>query len=149
MAVRKALGRDVWGIGLPMAAASIDTQNGIWQFIHAYEGDYVTRDGRVVIDDPEVRRKLIKAIDSYTAIHRKGCTPPDAVTWDDGGNNQAFLAQAVVMTTNLSLSIPNALKGEHPDDYYKNSATIEWPLGSSGGPLPIIGPVFSQGCSVL
>ena len=48
----------------------------------AYEADYVTRDGRLVIDDPEVRRRLIKAIDGYTAIYRKGCTPPDSVTWD-------------------------------------------------------------------
>ena len=34
-----------------------------------------------VIDDPEIRRRLVKAIDSYTAVYRKGCTPPDAVTW--------------------------------------------------------------------
>ena len=47
----------------------------------AYDADYVTRDGRLVIDDPEIRRRLIKAIDSYTAIYRKGCTPPDSVTW--------------------------------------------------------------------
>ena len=44
------------------------------------------------------------------AIYRKGCTPPDSVTWDGPGNNKAFLAQAVVMTPNQSLSIPNALK---------------------------------------
>jgi multiple sugar transport system substrate-binding protein len=44
--VRKALGRDdVWGSGLSMAAASVDTENGIWQFIHAYEANYVTHDG--------------------------------------------------------------------------------------------------------
>ena len=43
----------------------------------------MTRDGRLVIDDPEVRLKLIKAIDSYTAIYRKGCTPPDSVDWDE------------------------------------------------------------------
>ena len=71
-----------------------------FQFVAAYEADYVTRDGRLVIDDPEVRRRLIKAIDSYTAIYRKGCTPPDAVTWDDYDNNKAFLAQTVVMTPN-------------------------------------------------
>ena len=81
-----------------MAAASVDTKNGIWQFMHAYEADYVTRDGRLVIDDPEVRRRLIEAIDSYTAIYRKGCTPPDSVTWDGYGNNGQFLAQTVVMT---------------------------------------------------
>ena len=110
-AVRKALGRDdIWGIGLPMSATSVDTENGFWQFVHAYEADYVTRDGRLVIDDPEVRRRLIKAIDSYTAIYRKGCTPPDSVTWDGYGNNEQFLAQTIVMTPNQTLSIPNALK---------------------------------------
>ena len=35
------------------------------------------------------------------------------------------------MTANASLSIPNALKHERPDDYYKNAATIEWPLGAA------------------
>jgi hypothetical protein len=33
------------------------------------------------------------------------------------------------MTVNDTLSIPNALKREHPKDYYENTATIEWPLG--------------------
>ena len=48
------------------------------------------------------------------------------------------------MTSNYSLSIPNALKSERPDDYYKNTATIEWPLGPSGEPFPIHGPVYSR-----
>ncbi len=43
------------------------------------------------------------------------------------------------MTPNHTLSIPNALKRERPDDYYKNTATIEWPLGPSGEPFPIRG----------
>ncbi len=49
------------------------------QFIQAYDANYVTREGKLVIDDPEIRRRLIKAMDSYTAIYRKGCTPPDSV----------------------------------------------------------------------
>ena len=64
------------------------------------------------------------------------------MTWDDIDNNKAFLAQTVVMTPNDSLSIPNALKRERPDDYYKNTATIEWPLGPDGEPFPIVGDVF-------
>jgi multiple sugar transport system substrate-binding protein len=47
------------------------------------------------------------------------------------------------MTANVSLSIPNALKRERPDDYYKNTATIEWPLGPNGAPFPIVGTVVS------
>jgi multiple sugar transport system substrate-binding protein len=137
-AVRKALGRDdVWGIGLPMSVTSVDTGTQFSQFVRAYEADYVTRDGRLVIDDPEVRRRLIKVIDSYTAIYRKGCTPPDSLTWGTYDNNAQFLAQTIMMTMNSTLSIPNALKAERPEDYYENAVTIEWPEGADGQPLPI------------
>jgi multiple sugar transport system substrate-binding protein len=137
-AVRAALGRDdVWGVGLSMSPISVDTSNGIWQFIDAYEADYVTRDGRLVIDDPEVRRRLIQAVNSYTAIYRKGCTPPDSVTWDGYGNNAQFLAQTIVMTLNQTLSVTIALKRERPQDYYDNAATVDWPDGAHGQPLVI------------
>jgi multiple sugar transport system substrate-binding protein len=130
-AVRRATGgEDIWGIGLPMSPVSVDTSNGIWQFIDAYAADYVTRDGSLVIDDPEVRRRLIEAVDNYTAIYRTGCTPPDSVTWDGYGNNAQFLAQTIVMTPNQTLSIPNALRTARPDDYYQNVVTIDWPDGA-------------------
>ena len=112
-AVRRATGRDdIWGVGLAMSAKANDTHIEFEQFIQAYEADYVTREGKLVIDDPEIRRRLIGAMDNYTAIWRKGCTPPDAIGWDSLGNNQAFLSRTVVMTPNGTLSIPNALKGE-------------------------------------
>jgi multiple sugar transport system substrate-binding protein len=137
-ALRKALGRDdVWAVGLAMSPTSVDTSNGIWQFIDAYEADYVTHDGRLVIDDPEVRRRLIKAVDSYAAIYRKGCTPPDSVNWDGYGNNAQFLAQTIVMTLNQTLSVTNALKRERPEDYYENATTVDWPDGAYGQPLVI------------
>jgi multiple sugar transport system substrate-binding protein len=143
-AVRKALGRDdIWGIGRAMSVEAADTVDQFFQFVRAYDGDYVTSDGKLVIDDPEIRQRLVKAIESYTVIYRKGCTPPDSVTWRDAGNNEAFLAGTVVMTPNYSLSIPNALKSERADDYYENTATIEWPLSAAGEPFPIPGIVFS------
>jgi ABC-type glycerol-3-phosphate transport system substrate-binding protein len=76
--------------------------------------------------------------ESFTAMYRKGCKPPDSVTWSAYDNNARFLAQSIVMTVNSTLSIPNALKGERPDDYYDNTATIDWPDGASGQPLPIV-----------
>jgi multiple sugar transport system substrate-binding protein len=110
-AVQQALGRnDVWGVGLPMSAEAAETEDTFGEFMP----NYVTPDGRLVIDQPEIRQALITALDSYTAIYRKGCTPPDSATWPDSGNNKAFLAQSVVMTPNLSLSIPNASSGSAP-----------------------------------
>ena len=142
-AVRKALGRDdIWGVALSMATEPDDTVDQFFQFVAAYNANYVTRDGKLVIDDPDIRRKLIKAIDSYTAVYRKSCSPPDSATWHHSyDNNKAFLAQSVVMIPNYSLSTINALKSDRPDDYYENTATIEWPLGPSGEPFPIPGPI--------
>ena len=115
-AVRKALGRDdIWASACPCRSRRSTPTNGFWQFMHAYEADYVTRDGRLVIDDPEIRRRLIKAIDSYTADLPQGL---HAARFGHLGrsdsNNEQFLAQTVVMTPNMTLSILNALKRERP-----------------------------------
>ena len=67
--------------GFRCRPTSADTSTQFDQFMAAYEADYVTRDGRLVIDDPEDPAAALKAIDSYTAIYRNGCTPPDSVTW--------------------------------------------------------------------
>jgi multiple sugar transport system substrate-binding protein len=144
-AVRRATGRDdLWAVGLSMSGEASDTQYQFFQFMAAYDAHYVTPDGRLVIDDPAVRRRLIEALDAYTAVYRKGCTPPSSVTWDSSSdNNEQFLAQAIVMVTNQSLSIPNALRSERPEDYFKNTATIEWPLGPDGEAFPIIGLFFA------
>jgi len=136
-AVREATGRDdIWAVGLPMGPAT-DGWTQFMQFVVANDAAYVTPNGRLVIDEPEVRSRLVRVMDSYAAIYRKGCTPPDALSWSNYHNNEAFLAQRVVMTPNPTLSIPNALKPERAHDYHRNTATIEWPLGPGGEPFPI------------
>jgi multiple sugar transport system substrate-binding protein len=150
-AVRQAAADDaVWGIGLNMSSEAPETQLQFFQFVAAYDANYVTSDGKLVIDDPQVRRRLVKAVDSYTAIYRKGCSPPDSATWDGSGNNARFLDRTVIMTPNLTLSVVNALKHERPEDYYEDAATIEWPLGPDGEIFSIGGvffaaPVFKDG----
>ena len=150
-AVRKALGReDIWAVGLPMSvAATADTDDSLLQFELAYGTPWLDRDRRPQVDDPAVRKGIIKAMNAYTAIWRKGCTPPESVNWTNIDNNKAFLAQTVVMTPNTTLSIPGALRATRPDDYYKNTATIEWPNATNGEPLVIDGglslaPSFSK-----
>jgi multiple sugar transport system substrate-binding protein len=140
-AVRMALGRDdIWGVGLPMSVAAVsDTFNELEQFQLAYQASWLDRDRRLQVDEPEVREGMVHALSDYTAIWRKGCTPPDATSWTNSDNNKAFLAQTVVMTANTSLSIPAALKREQPEEYYDNAVTIEWPDDANGQPLLIYG----------
>jgi multiple sugar transport system substrate-binding protein len=138
-AVRRATGRtDIWGVGLSMATASVDTLDQFIQFQLAYEAPWVGSDGRLQVDDPEVREGMIEALHAYTSIWRKGCTPPESAS-ETFNNNNAFIAQTVVMTPNSTLSIPGALKRQRPDDYYKNAVTIDWPKGANGRPLVIEG----------
>ena len=139
-AVRKAMGReDIWGVGLPMSTAALDTDDELLQFELAYGTPWLDRGRRPQVDDPAVRAGIVKALNAYTAIWRKGCTPPDSTSWTNISNNKAFLAQSVVMTPNTSLSIPGALRTARPDDYYKNAATIDWPDATDGQPLVIVG----------
>jgi multiple sugar transport system substrate-binding protein len=138
-AARKALRRDdIWAVGLPMSGAASDTNAQLLQFELAYGTAWLGSDRRPQIDDPAVRAGIVKALDAYTLIWRKGCTPPDSVSWTNIGNNQAFLAQTVVMTPNPTLSIPGELRTTRPDDYSKNAATIDWPDGVNGRPLVIV-----------
>jgi multiple sugar transport system substrate-binding protein len=118
-AVRKALGReDIWGIGLPMSAEATDTDDNLLQFELARGTPWLDLDRRPQFDRPEIRAGIVGAVNAYTLIWRKGCTPPGSTSWANIDNNKAFLAQSVVMTANASLSIPSALKHERPDDYH-------------------------------
>jgi multiple sugar transport system substrate-binding protein len=138
-AVRRATGRDdVWGVGLPMSPDS-DVTDQVLQFQLAYDAPWMAPDGSLQVDDPSVRAGMVKALTDYTAIWQKGCTPPDSTRWTVAGNNEAFLAQSVVMTANATLSIPAALRTARPDVYYRNAVTIEWPNGANGRPLVIYG----------
>jgi multiple sugar transport system substrate-binding protein len=77
-AVRRATGRDgIWGVGLPMSAVAPDTDDQLIQFQLAYGTPWLDRDRRPQIDDPAVRAGIVKALEAYTLIWRKGCTPPD------------------------------------------------------------------------
>jgi multiple sugar transport system substrate-binding protein len=141
-AVRRATARDdIWGIGLPMSAAALDTNDQLIQFQLAYEASWIDGDRRLQVDDPDARAGMIKALDAYILIWRKGCTPPDSVSWTNIDNNKRFFAQSVVMTPNETLSIPGRLRASDPNDYYKNTATIDWPNGADGQPLVIDGAI--------
>jgi multiple sugar transport system substrate-binding protein len=90
-------------------------------------------------DDPTARTVLVKALSDYTTLYKKGCTPPQSVAWDNLGNNEAFVAQTIVMTINTSLSITAAIRRERPADYVSNVATIDWPNDAFGKLLHLEG----------
>jgi multiple sugar transport system substrate-binding protein len=142
-AVRNALRRnDIWGIGVAMSASAVDTDDNLLQFELAQDTAWLSQDRRPQFDRPAIRAGIVRALNAYTDIWRKGCTPPGSVNWTNIDNNKAFLAQSVVMTVNSSLSIPSALRRERRDDYYRNTATVDWPNGINGQPLVLDGFLY-------
>ena len=106
----------------------------------AYGADYVTRDGRLVIDEPEISERSSRRIDSYTAIYRKGCTPPDSVLGRYRQQRGIPCADRRDDAEPLAFDPERAeeraarrLLREHGDD--------RMAARSFGGPFPIIGAV--------
>lgn len=127
-------GERVYGLGLPMSTGATDTYFTFEQIMAAYGVELMDRDGNLLVDRPDVRQGIVKALDFYTSFYRGRYVPPGAVNWLDPDNNVNFLNRTTVMTPNPTLSIP-ASQMANPDVYRNKIATIEWPDGPEGRPI--------------
>lgn len=116
---RQKTGNRAFGIGNPMGVDSTDTFFSFLTFMDAYDVQLVNDSGKVLVDDPAVRGKLIQAMTDYTAIYAKGCTPPSSTSWKDPDNNVAFHNKTTVMTHNATISIA----AKHLDDMNNSTLT--------------------------
>jgi multiple sugar transport system substrate-binding protein len=144
----RAKGKRVFGVGQPLGVASTDTFFSFLMVAAAYDAKVVDADGKVVLDQPENRANMIKALASYTDLHAKGCTPPGSVNWQDPDNNVAFHNKQIVMTHNATISIAakwlddmnnQALtpeqRAEAKKNYEERIATAGFPARPDGKPV--------------
>ena len=102
---RQKTGQRSFGIGQPMGVDSTDSFFSFLTFMDAYNIKLVNDSGKLLVDDPDVRKGLIAAVTDYTAVYGKGCTPPSSTSWKDPDNNVAFHNKTTVMTHNATISI--------------------------------------------
>ena len=102
---RQKTGQRTFGIGQPMGVDSTDSFFSFLTFMDAYNIKLVNDSGKLLVDDPDVRKGLIAAVSDYTAVYAKGCTPPSSTSWKDPDNNVAFHNRTTVMTHNATISI--------------------------------------------
>lgn len=105
VAHRQKTGQRSFGIGQPMGVDSSDSFYSFLTFMDAHNVKLVSDSGKLLVDDPDVRKGLIAAMTDYTNIYAKGCTPPSATSWKDPDNNVAFHNKTTVMTHNATISI--------------------------------------------
>ena len=142
---RQKTGKLGFGTGFPMGVDSTDSFFSFLTFMDAYNVKLVNDSGKLLVDDPSVRAGLISAMNDYTSVYAKGCTPPSSTSWKDPDNNVAFHNKTIVMTHNATISIAakwlddmnnQALTQEQRDlgkkNYYDLIATAGFPLKPDG-----------------
>jgi multiple sugar transport system substrate-binding protein len=142
---RQKTGKRGFGSGFPMGVDSTDSFFSFLTFMDAYNVKLVNDSGKLLVDDPSVRAGLISAMNDYTSVYAKGCTPPSSTSWKDPDNNVAFHNKTIVMTHNATISIAakwlddmnnQALTQEQRDlgkkNYYDLIATAGFPLKPDG-----------------
>lgn len=142
---RQKTNKRAFGTGFPLAVDSTDSFFSFLTFVDAYNVKLVSDTGKLLVDDPKVRAGLINAMNDYTSVYTKGCTPPSSTNWKDPDNNVAFHNKTIVMTHNATISIAakwlddidNATltpdqRATAKKNYYELIATSGFPLKPDG-----------------
>jgi len=127
--------RNVYGLGFQLAAIGGDSNARANDFVIAYGGkDIVTKDGKLHLNDPQVREAAINMLTYPTTAYKEGFVPPGAINWNDFDDNNAFHAKEIVMDIEGSLSTEVAIIKNQQD--YNDIVVMGLPLSNDGKPVP-------------
>ena len=116
-----------YALGFPLGASGGGDAEGFMRsVINSFGGTVVDETGKVTVNSKET----LEALKYVASLFREGLVPPDAITWDDMGNNNAYLAGTVGVIFN-SGSVWSALTKENPDLLAKTQI-IAYPKGPTG-----------------
>jgi multiple sugar transport system substrate-binding protein len=127
--------RRLYGLGFQVNTNGNDPNNLFNYFLIAYGGvGLVSKDGRLHLDDPQVKEAAIKAITYPANAYKQGFIPPSAVNWNDADDNNAFHAKQIVMDLDGTISTEVAIIADRQD--YDDIETMGLPLSNDGKPVP-------------
>jgi multiple sugar transport system substrate-binding protein len=129
--------RNVYGLGLQVTTNGNDPNFLFNYFLIAYGGrGIVTKDGKLHLDDPQVREAAIKALSYPATAYKEGFVPPSAINWNDADDNNAFHAKTIVMDLDGTISTEVAVLSQGKKDDYDDIVTMGLPLSNDGKPVP-------------
>ena len=140
--------RKLYALGLQITTVGPNDGNGLFQaFMIANGGkDIVTPDGKLHTDDPKVREAAIKSVEFMTGLYKDGFVPPEALSWNDADDNNAYHEKLFVMDFDGTLSTELAMIKDKQAFYHdmkvlapanKNDGTpMKTMLNAGGGMLP-------------
>src|SRR6516225_11113068 len=140
--------RNIYAYGYQLTGNGIDPISTFNAFLIAYGGKhFVTPDGKLHTDDPQIREAAVKALVKLTTPFKEGYVPPGVVNWNDADDNNAFHSKLMVMDFDGSISTEVALYNKKEE--YDDIVTRGLPLANDGKELPAqvvtFGPMIPKG----
>ena len=131
--------RKLYGIGLQITTVGPNDGNNLFaHFLIANGGqDIVTKDGKLHTDDPKVREAAIRSITFMTNLYKDGFVPPEALTWNDADDNNAYHEKLFVMDFDGTLSTELAMI-KNRKAYYEEMVVMGLPNRNDGTPMPAV-----------
>ncbi len=118
----------IWGWGAHLGMPSYDAEISLMSMLASYGASPYAADGKTPNLNNEGTRKVLALIkDAWDA----GAIPQDSVTWDDSGNNKAYLTKSAAMIYNTG-SVINAMRKDDPE-LLANTEVLPDPV-RAGGP---------------
>jgi multiple sugar transport system substrate-binding protein len=120
----------LWGYGQSLGAPSYDAEISLMTMLASYGSSPYAADTKTPnLNNANTRAVIALIKDAWDA----GALIKDAVTWDDSGNNKAYLTKAAAMIYNTG-SVVAAMRKDDPD-LLKNTIITTIPKGPQGRKL--------------
>ena len=125
--------RKMYSMGLQITTVGPNDGNGLfYHFLIANGGqDIVTKDGKLHTDDPKIREAAIRAVEFMTTVYKEGFVPPEALSWNDADDNNAYHEKLFVMDFDGTLSTELAMIKDKKA-YYEEMVVMGLPNKNDG-----------------
>ena len=120
---------DFYGLGMGCGDTDDDDENMFREWVWNEGGALFKEDGTIIADEGT----FAKIANLYGDLYNEGVIPPDATTWDSGGNNGSYLAGRTAIVFNAP-TLYNALRNnEENAELLANTVIMAPPAGSVNG----------------
>ena len=128
--------RKMYAMGMQITTVGPNDGNGLFaHFLIANGGQNIlTRDGKLHTDDPQVREAAIRSVSYMTNCYKEGYIPPEALSWNDADDNNAYHEKLFVMDLDGTLSTELAMI-KNKKAYYEEAVVMGLPNRNDGSPM--------------
>lgn len=129
--------RKLYAMGMQITTVGPNDGNGLFSYFMVANGgqDILTRDGRLHTDDPKVREAAIRSVEYMTNCYKEGYIPPEALSWNDADDNNAYHEKLFVMDLDGTLSTELAMI-KNRKAYYEEAVVMGLPNRNDGSTMP-------------